>query len=553
MKSKFSQICLTLLHISLLISSSTSLSTYDISAICDTTPFSTFCESLLTSYTYAKSIHDCTRYCMVESLSKAHDFRSLVNKHLQSPKSSTNKNNALEDCQFLASRNVDFISAASDTIRSSDTVDKDTAGQVMTMLSAVMTNLYTCSDGLHEAHQNSANVAHDLGPHFTNDSMLYSVSLALFTHGWVSKFSPFLPFQGIINHNNGLPFNLGPLIKGAIYGKNWKKMFYELGLYGVKVNDMVIVNPDGSCDFTTITEAVNSAPNNTDENSGYYGIYVVRGIYEEYVNIPSGKNYLLMVGDGINQTVITGNRSVVGNWTTFNSATFVVSATGFVAVDLTIRNTAGAIMQQAVAVRNGADLSAFYRCSFEAYQDTLYSHSMRQFYKQCDIYGTVDFIFGNSAVVFQDCNIYPRQPLKGQFNAITAQGREDPNQNTGTSIHHCNIRPASDLASSNFTVRTYLGRPWKPYSRTVYMQSYMDSFINPAGWHEWDPTPIDTLYYAEFDNTGLGSDTSNRVTWPGYHVIDATNASDFTVSNFIMGDYWLPSTGVPYNGGLYYL
>ena len=151
-------------------------------------------------------------------------------------------------------------------------------------------------------------------------------------------------------------------------------------------------------------------------------------------------------------------------------------------MNLTFRNTAGAINHQAVALRSGADLSAFYNCSFEGYQDTLYAHSLRQFYRNCDIYGTVDFIFGNAAVVLQDCNIYPRLPLNGQFNAITAQGRTDVNQNTGTSIHNCSISAASDLATSNGTTKTYLGRPWKQYSRTVYMQSFMDSLIDPAGW-----------------------------------------------------------------------
>jgi pectinesterase len=229
-----------------------------------------------------------------------------------------------------------------------------------------------------------------------------------------------------------------------------------------------------------------------------------------------------------------------------------VVAQGFVAADITFRNTAGAIKNQAVAVRNGADLSTFYNCSFEAYQDTLYTHSLRQFYRECDIYGTVDFIFGNAAVVFQNCNIYPRLPMSGQFNTITAQGRTDPNQNTGTSIHNCTIRAAHDLASSNTSVPTYLGRPWKDYSKTVYMQSLMGSLINPAGWHEWSGNlSLSTLYYAEYNNTGPGSGTAGRVTWPGYHVINAVvNATVFTVSNFLLGDDWLPQTGVPYTGGL---
>lgn len=175
-----------------------------------------------------------------------------------------------------------------------------------------------------------------------------------------------------------------------------------------------------------------------------------------------------------------------------------------------------------------------------------------QFYRQCDIYGTVDFIFGNAAVVFQDCNIYPRLPLQGQFNTIPAQGRTDPNQNTGTSIQNCSIRAAEDLASSNGSTQTYLGRPWKQYSRTVYIQSFLDSLINPSVWHEWSGTfaPLSTLYYVEYNNTGPGSNTSHRVKWTGYHIINATDAANFTVSNFVQGDAWLPATGVPYTGGL---
>jgi len=224
-----------------------------------------------------------------------------------------------------------------------------------------------------------------------------------------------------------------------------------------------------------------------------------------------------------------------------------VVAQGFVAVNITFCNTAGAAKHQAVALRSGADMSIFYSCSFEGYQDTLYTHSLRQFYRECDIYGTVDFIFGNGAVVLQNCNIYPRLPLSGQFNPITAQGRTDPNQNTGISIQNATIKPADDLAPKVGTVQTYLGRPWKEYSRTVYMQSFMDSFINPSGWREWNGDfALSTLYYAEYDNRGPGSSTANRVTWPGYHVIGATDAANFTVSNFVSGDDWIPQTGVPY-------
>ncbi|XLT63905.1 hypothetical protein HN873_020429, partial [Arachis hypogaea] len=142
-------------------------------------------------------------------------------------------------------------------------------------------------------------------------------------------------------------------------------------------------------------------------------------------------------------------------------------------VNITFQNTAGPSKHQAVALRSGADLSAFYMCSFEGYQGTLYAHSMRQFYSDCHIYGTVDFIFGNAAVVFQNCNIFPRLPMTSQFNSITAQGRTDPNQNTGISIHNATIRPAEDLAPRVSVVKTYLGRPWKQYSRTIDLKLKM--------------------------------------------------------------------------------
>lgn len=214
---------------------------------------------------------------------------------------------------------------------------------------------------------------------------------------------------------------------------------------------------------------------------------------------------------------------------------------------ITIRNTAGAKNHQAVALLCGSDLSVFYQCSFEGYQDTLYVLSNRQFYKDCTIAGTIDFIFGNAAVVLQNCNIIARDP-PNKINTLTAQGRTDPNQNTGISIHNCRVTGASSLSG----VKTYLGRPWKQYSRTVFMKTYLDGIVNPAGWLPWSGNfALNTLYYGEYMNTGPGSSTANRVSWKGYRVItSATEASKFTAGNFIAGGSWLPATGVPFTSGL---
>lgn len=229
-----------------------------------------------------------------------------------------------------------------------------------------------------------------------------------------------------------------------------------------------------------------------------------------------------------------------------------IDGLGFIARGITFRNSAGPQKGQAVALRSSSDLSVFYRCAFQGYQDTLMVHSQRQFYRECYIYGTIDFIFGNAAVVFQNCMIFLRRPMRGQANVITAQARNDPFQNTGISIHNSQIRPAPDLKPVVRAFKTFLGRPWQKYSRTVFMKSYMDSLVSPAGWSEWDnPNDLNTLYYGEYKNYGPGSSTRNRVKWRGFHVITSPNvASQFTVRSLIAGQSWLPATGVPFATGL---
>ncbi|KAL2954365.1 hypothetical protein AAZX31_19G217400 [Glycine max] len=512
--------------------------------ICNLTPYPTFCESNSPSSNSQGDIHEYGRFFAGKSLSSSKKFVALVSKYLyKSPSNFSNSTIlALQDCHLLGDLNKDFWHKTQQSINSTNTLSSSEGEKLHNLLSATLTNHDTCLNSLHETTSSPDN---DLLTHLSNGTKFYSISLAIFKRGWVNNTAN--KERKLAERN----YHMWEQKLYEIIRIRGRKLF-QFAPDNVVVSQRVVVNPDGSGNFTTINDAVVAAPNNTGVGNGFFVIHVVAGVYEEYVSIPKNKQYLMVIGDGINQTIITGNRSVVDGWTTFNSATFAVVAQGFVAINITFRNTAGAIKHQAVALRSGADLSAFYNCSFEGYQDTLYTHSLRQFYRNCDIYGTVDFIFGNAAVVLQDCNIYPRLPLQNQFNAITAQGRTDINQNTGTSIHNCSITAASDLATSNGTTKTYLGRPWKQYSRTLYMQSFMDDvLIDPEGWKAWSGDfALDTLYYAEFDNQGPGSNTSNRVTWPGYHVINATDAVNFTVANFIIGDAWLPATGVPYYADL---
>ncbi|THG14627.1 probable pectinesterase/pectinesterase inhibitor 7 [Camellia sinensis] len=522
---------------------------------CKDTLYPAFCRSVLPTNNNSANVYDYGRISVHKSLSSAHKFISLIDNYLHHSSFLTpSAIAALQDCRFLASLNLDFLLSSFQTVNTNSSVlPSIEADDVQTMLSAILTNVQTCLDGLRDT-ASAWSVKNGLSMPLANDTKLYSVSLALFTKGWVPKKNKTSkpPGKTPIGFRNGrLPLKMSRQHQAIYESVSRRKVLQTSNDGVVPVSDIVVVSQDGSFNFTTITDAVNAAPRSSNGSNGYFLIYVTAGVYQEYVSIGKNQTYLMMIGDGINQTVITGNHSFDDGWTTFNSSTFSVVGKGFVAAGITFRNTAGAIKHQAVAVRNGADLSTFYQCSFEAYQDTLYAHSLRQFYRECDIYGTIDFIFGNAAAVFQNCNMYPRLPLIGQFNVITAQGRTDPNQNTGTSIQNCTIKASDELASSNTTFDTFLGRPWKQYSRTVYMQSFLDDLINPLGWHEWiGDFALNTSYYAEFNNTGPGWNTSERVTWPGYHILNATGAANFTGSVFLLADDWLPQTGVPYSGGL---
>ncbi|KEH22545.1 pectinesterase/pectinesterase inhibitor [Medicago truncatula] len=317
----------------------------------------------------------------------------------------------------------------------------------------------------------------------------------------------------------------------------------------VKYN--IVVAKDGSGQYKTVQAALNAAAKRKYKTR--FVIHVKKGVYKENIEVAVHNDNIMLVGDGMQNTIITSSRSVQGGFTTYSSATAGIDGLHFIARDITFQNTAGPHKGQAVALRSASDLSVFYRCAISGYQDTLMAHAQRQFYRQCFIYGTVDFIFGNAAVVFQNCNIFARKPLDGQANMITAQGRGDPFQNTGISFHNCQIMAASDLKPVVDKYKTFLGRPWQQYSRVMVMKTFMDTLVSPLGWSPWGDTDFaqDTLYYGEYENYGPGSSTANRVKWPGYHAItNPKEASKFTVAGLITGPTWLATTTVPFTSGL---
>lgn len=235
---------------------------------------------------------------------------------------------------------------------------------------------------------------------------------------------------------------------------------------------------------------------------------------------------------------------------------------GFMARDLTVENTAGdQNVHQAVALLVEANKTVFYRCQLKGYQDTLMASLHLQFYRDCEISGTVDFIFGDATAVFQNCILYARRPSPGHDVVITAQGREKHDGGSGFLLQNCNITTAPGESLQG--VLTYLGRPWKHHARVVFMLCSIDDIVHADGWVAWDKQnpgqivkggfPIgheDHIFYGEYGNHGAGANLDHRVDWHGFYRLSEAQARSFAPRKFIHGGEWLPQTGVPYYLGL---
>ncbi|XP_057965512.1 pectinesterase 2-like [Malania oleifera] len=441
------------------------------------------------------------------ALNKTHEGYGIV-ASLKSMCQNNREEAAWDDCDELFN---DVILQLNQIISTSEYISDDAE----TLISAALTNLDTCRYGFMEL--GVTNNIYPLLP-INNVSDLIFNTLALNN----------LPRRGSSYYEDGFPTWVKP---------NDRKLLQDSSSL-LSSQETIVVANDNSGDFNKITEAINylvSLQTNTVKRNV---IHIKPGIYHgSYITV---KNVML-VGAGIGKTIIFGHKNVAGGGTTtYKTCTVCITGDGFIAKDITFRNTAGEGGNQAVALLAKSDQSVFYRCSFEGYQDTLYAHSYRQFYRECNIYGTVDFIFGNAAAVFQNCGIYVARTSR-QTCTITAQNRLFPRENTGFSIHDSTIGGTAKC-------KGYLGRPWGKFSRVVILKSFIGPVIDKAGWYPWSGNfALDTLYYAEYSNSGAGASLQSRVTWPGYHPrISEAEARKFTARNLISGSLWLPSTGVPF-------
>lgn len=283
--------------------------------------------------------------------------------------------------------------------------------------------------------------------------------------------------------------------------------------------DMVVA-ADGSGNFKTVQEAIQAVP---DFRKVQTTILIKKGVYKEKINVSTSKQFIKLIGEGNAETILTyddwaqrKNRfgEEVG---TSGSASFYLYGNTFTAENITFQNTAGPV-GQAVAILVAGDKAKFINCRFLGFQDTLYTYGYgsRQYYYKCYIEGTVDFIFGSSTAVFDSCEIFCK---KGGY--ITASSSPDTNR-YGYVFYDCTIK--GDAPDNSF----YLGRPWRPYAKSVFIRCELPKLIKAEGWNNWGKeTNEKTAYYAEYKSTGPGAKPNSRVGWS--HQLTDNELSDYSL------------------------
>jgi pectinesterase len=302
--------------------------------------------------------------------------------------------------------------------------------------------------------------------------------------------------------------------------------------------------------FPTIVNALDHHPfatPNPDGTPGRVFIEIAPGTYNERVIVTQNHNNITLIGMGKSPSdvVITNSLNAKTAGGTFFTQTVEINGTGFEADNITFENTAGNT-GQAVAVANRGDRSIFKHCRFLGHQDTLFADYGRQYYVDSFIEGGVDYIFGNATAVFDRTTLNSNGP-----GFITAQSRTDADQTSGYVILNSKVTanfetlppppPAADGTPRPARPHVIgLGRPWRPYSRVVYINTELSAEVNPVGWNNWGSTANEkTAWYAESNSTGPGASPKTRVRWS--HQLTPDEAKPFLPATFLAGsDHWNP-------------
>ena len=281
------------------------------------------------------------------------------------------------------------------------------------------------------------------------------------------------------------------------------------------------VAKDGTGDFKYIQDAIDAMRVFPLEP---ITLYIKNGVYNEKIELPANNTDVTFIGENIEKTIITLNDySGKGRLTTFTSYTAKISGNRFVAENITFVNSAGPV-GQAVALYVDADKAVFKNCRFIGNQDTIYAsgENSRQYFLNCFIEGTTDFIFGPATAVFQHCTI------RAKSNSYITAANTPAGKRFGFVFLDCKV-----IADSAVN-KLYLGRPWRAWSKTVFIRCEFPKAIAAAGWDNWNnPENEKTTFYAEYKNTGAGAGISKRVNWSKQ--LSDKEAKDYTLENIFSG------------------
>jgi pectinesterase len=330
--------------------------------------------------------------------------------------------------------------------------------------------------------------------------------------------------------NNGILSCDKPSIPGDDLSQRWSGIATRLS-----PRYDFIVAKDGSGDFTTIQAAVTACRDYAERE---YFIFVKSGVYVEKLDIPSWKTHISIVGENVDSTIITFNdysgKAGVGGGkvNTFTSFTCKVAGNDIMFENITFVNSSGNV-GQAVALHVEGDRCIFRNCRLLGNQDTLFAsgeHS-RQYYVDCYVEGTTDFIFGAATAVFDHCTI------KSKKNSYITAASTLPSQEYGFVFLDCKL-----LADTSAT-KVYLGRPWRLYAYTAFVRCEMGPQILPEGWHNWNkPEAEKKARYYEYMSYGPGANPTARVGWS--HQLSERSVKQLTVKKVLRGtDNWDPVVG----------
>lgn len=308
------------------------------------------------------------------------------------------------------------------------------------------------------------------------------------------------------------------------------------------IDKTIVVSKDGKGNFTTVQQAIDAVENGSSSRTK---ILIKAGIYKEKITVPETKGSILLEGENPQNTIITYDdfaskkNSEGKDIGTTGSSTIFIYSNNFTAKNISFENSSGRV-GQAVAVLTSGDRISFDNCRFLGNQDTLYlkgvqdspdkTRSSRNYFRNCYIEGTTDYIFGAGTGVFENCTIYSKETA----SYVTAASTPQENEFGFVFINSKIIGNAKESS-------VYLGRPWRPFAKTVYINCEINSTIKPEGWHNWNkPDAEKTTFYAEFNSKGSGSEISKRVSWS--HQLTKEERKKYTTENILKGkDSWNPA------------